>query len=246
MNKVFKVLHKKLDQNLTKNKEITARKVAMEAAFKEDKLTYQNKDEFDYYRNEIIYQGMHNKKVIEDAYFQGMVKMQDYFEHLDFKEKKRMMNYEIDECLKDLIHFNYEDTQIYIPFFDEKMNRIYKNEMVLFDLKQYHRIVKDYLDLFNPDYYGLNVYHSAFSCLDVIGQYEDKVTMFDAYTKRLFLLKGRQLQEYITLSNVNDECLRDLSLALFYDDMNGLISVLETSENINEKLAKKLRKYIKK
>lgn len=244
MNKVYKLLHKKLDQKVEKNKEIIKRKSAIEKAFKEDKVEYVDKDVFDYYRNEIVYRGIHNKKAIEDAYFQGMVKMQDYFEHLDFNEKKRLMNYEIEQCLADLIHFEYEETTIFIPFFDEKMNRIYKNDMVLFDLKQYHRIVRDYSDLYQKDYYGLKAYQSAFSSLDVIGQYKDKVSMYDPYTNRLFFLENLELIEFITLTNSEDECLQNLSLAYFYENDNQLVDVLESTGNINEKIAKKARKYL--
>lgn len=244
MSKVYKLLHKKLDQKVEKNKDISKRKSAIEKTFKEEKLVYVDKDEFDYYRNEIIYHGIHNKKVIEDAYFQGMVKMQDYFEHLDFNEKKRLMNYEINQCLEDLTSFKVAETLIFIPFFDEKMNRIYEYDMVLFDLKQYHRIVRDYMDLFQKDYYGLKAYQSAFSSLDVIGQYKDKVSMFDSVTNRIFFLEDLELKEYITLTNVDDDCLRELSLSYFYDDENKLIDVLESTKNINEKIAKKARKYI--
>lgn len=244
MNKIYKILHKKLDHNLAKDKNFCKRKKQMETVFNNEHLNYMDKDAFSYYQNEIIYQGIHNKKMIEDAYFQGMVKMQDYFEHLDYNEKKRLMNYEIVDCLKDLSYFEYHGEKIYIPFFDERMNQIYQKEMVLFELKQYHRIIYQYEDLFRFNRYGWKIYASSFSSLRLIQQKDTFASLFDEYTNRLFFLEQEQMVEFLTLKVYDEICLERLSDAFFNKSWEEFITILADSKNIDEKLVKKLRKHL--
>lgn len=245
MEKISKLLHKKLDKNCKKDKHLNAMKAKFEQAFKLDHISYSDSDAFHYYQNEIVYRGIANKKIIEDAYFQGLAKMHDYYFTLEFKEKQRMMNYEIHEALKTLDHFRFHDDEIYIPFFDEKLNRIYQNEIVLFDLKQYRRIINEYNDLMVKSVYGVEVYQSAFSSLHVIAQHEQKIALYDAYTKRLFFIENDCFVDFITISqNDSLDVLRELSIAYFYRDDSKLVEVLLLSKNIDEKLAKKLNKLI--
>ncbi len=245
MEKISKLLHKKLDRNTKKDKHLLAMKTTFETLWKEFKLPYKDADEFDYYRNEVVYRGIENKKIIEDAYFQGLAKMNDYYFTLEFKEKQRMMNYEIHESLKELPHFHYVDDCIYIPFFDQKLNRIYQNEIVLFDLKQYRRIVHTFDDLLVFNQYGYEVYRSSFSSLTLIAEYENKAALYDAYTKRLFFIENDNLIDFITIVT-NDELdvLRELSIAYFYSDKNKFVEVLSISKNIDDKLTKKLNKIL--
>lgn len=243
MEKLYKILHKKLDKKVEKNSEYKQMKQRIQKVLKADGIEIKERDAFHIYRQEIIAKGIVNKKAIENAYFEGHVKMNDYYDNLDFKEKQRMMNYEISECCKNLISFSSGDETIYIPFFDEKLNRIYSSEIVLFDLKQYHRIVHQYNDLFQENYYGMKAFQSSFSSLNVIGEYKVMATLYDSITHRLFFMNQNDMMDYITLTMDDDDTLQKLSLAYFYNDKNLLINTLLESGNISEKLAKKLSKY---
>lgn len=245
MDKIFKILHKKLDQNLKKDKQINDRKKLFEDTLKEDKLEYVDNSAFSYYENEIIYRSIMNKRAIEDAYFQGLAKMNDFYSTLDFKEKQRMMNYEIHEQLQSLPHFVVDDTNIYIPFFDEKMNRIYQNEIVLFDLKQYREIVRNYQHLMVKHHYGIHVYDASFSSLVWVAQFKSQVALFDPHTKRLFFMDDFVMSEFVTLPVASEmSLLQELSTAYFYKEKETFITLLHDSHNIDDKLMKKLNKQI--
>ncbi|NCC54637.1 MAG: hypothetical protein EOM11_04020 [Erysipelotrichia bacterium] len=122
------------------------------------------------------------------------------------------------------------------------MNRIYRNEIVLFELKQYYRIMKDYTDLFVKDYYGICAYRSSFSSLQVVYEQDLQTAMYDKQSKRLFFLEDLKLQEYVTLSNAESD-FEKIAQAYFTNDQKEYIELLLDTQNINEKIAKKAMKY---
>lgn len=244
MDKLLKILHKKLDNNTSK---ILKDKVKeMDVLLKEEKIIYKKDTPFSFYEKEWICNGIENKRKIEKAYFDGYFKMQDYFDTLDYNEKKRLMNYEINEVLKQLVHFNYDDQKIYIPFFDKQMNAIYENDMVLFQLKQYRRITYDYEDLFHLDIYNKYIYDSTFSSLKSVYHKDDMYSYYSLLENRLYFLKGNEYMDFITIKDVSIEKMYQISDMYFNRDMLHFIELLFDTEIIDEKINKKLLKMEKK
>lgn len=244
MNKLLTILHKKLDKNTSKI--LKTKRNQFDECMKEEKITIKNSTPFTYYEKECIYHGILNKRAIEKAYFDGYVKMHDYYDTLDYNEKKRLMNYEIKEVLKDLHYFIFDDQKIYIPFFDKTMNAIYENEMVLFQLKQYRRITYDYDDLFELDHYGRCMYNSMFSSLE--GIYHDDIydSYYSSLENRIYFLKENKYVDFISVNQMTKEEMYDLSDAYYHQDRLRLIEILEETNSIDEKLKKKLLKIEKK
>lgn len=241
MEKLLKILHKKLDKKI-KNKEMQNKTKLMKEVFEKEHIHYIAKNAFSYYENEVIFHSLLNKQAIEKAYMEGYTKMYDYFDVLDFKEKQRLMNYEIHECLKNLPYLSFREDKIYIAFFDEKLNRIYQNEMVLFALKQYRRIMHDYQDLWKENYYGNEVYKSSLSSLEFIEQNDCKSCFYDSKTNRFFFLENDLFYDYITFEVVDNAIKRTFALAFFDENYEEMIAILNANGCINDKLAKKLLK----
>ena len=242
MEKLMKVLHKKLDQSTDKIHEVKIKKKKMEDLFAFDKLEYQDKNEFDYFKNEIMYQGILNKQAIEKAYKEGRTKMYDYYEVLSYPEKKRLMNYEISLALNEMICFIFEEQKIYIPFFEKKMNAIYENEMVLFDLKQYNRLMLDYKELILDHPYGYRTYDSEFSSLILVYEKEEEAAFYSEMKGRLYFLKGCEMLDFISLPFLEKEQFSLIASAYFEQDKVELVSLMSDFECINEKTYKKLMK----
>ena len=88
-----------------------------------------------------MYEGIINKKKFEDTYMTTYVSMHDYWGTLDYQERKHQMNVDIDQMRKELKSFSYKGEDIYIPMFDQRMNRLYTQEIVLMELKQYQNLM---------------------------------------------------------------------------------------------------------
>lgn len=245
MEKILRILHKKLDDNIDKKINLKIKKKKIEKAFSFDKLTYVDKKEFDYFENEIIYFGILTKHKIEKAYKEGRTKMFDYYEVLSYEDKKRLMNYEIGNITKDLSCFIFEDQKIFIPFFDKKMNAIYEKEMVLFDLKQYYQLTLEYEKLMENNIYGYQVYDSSFSSLNLIYVNDKDASLYSDIKKRLYFMHNYKMENFITISNLDNEAYIEISKAYFKKDKEDFIQTLSKYNCIDEKVNKKLLKTIK-
>ena len=94
MKKVIDFINKKYDTNFFKNSYVKNKNALMEPVFKENRISFKDNDELQFFRNEIIYLGLKHKREIENAYFEGKTMMQDYYDTLDYEEKVRLINYE--------------------------------------------------------------------------------------------------------------------------------------------------------
>jgi len=241
MEKILKILHKKLDKK-DKNIEMKKRNKEMESLFSFDHISYVNKHEFDYYKNEIIYYGILNKQTIEKAYKKAKIDMEDYYDALNYEQKKKLMDYEIKNCLKDLKSFKYDDQNIYIPFFEKKLNFIYENEMTLFDLKKYADIMLYYDSIMKKDLYTYSVYDSPFSSLQFIYEDKERCALYCEKRGRLYFLCNNEYQEFISLPLLEKDKMAKVAFDYFENNVNALIEDLYNFNCIDDKLNKKLNK----
>lgn len=241
MEKTIKLLHKKLDKKF-KGDYFKVESKRMEELFNFDKLPFINKTEFDFYKNQIVYRAIQNKQSIEKAYKEARIKMDDYYDALSYEQKNRLMDYEIKTALKDMISFKYNDQNIYIPFFDERLNTIYENEMVLFDLKKYADIMLYYDSLMKKNLYGYVVYDSSFSDLELIHVNEGQCALYCHKRNKLYFLMNYEMVDYLTLPYIDKEHLVQLSVSYFNNDTDKLVDDLYAFTYIDEKLYKKFTK----
>lgn len=242
MDKILKKLHKKLDTNVEKDFALKKHIQEMDALFKKEGLTFDEKDKLVYFKKEIAYQGIQNKKAIEQAYLEGYTKMHDYFDSLEYSEKQRLMNVENEAIYTSLPKFEWDAQSIYIPFFDVKLNAIYEKETVLFSLKQYRSLFQNYKESVQENLYGLEVYKSSFSSFDFVYGYPTKYALYSQNLGRLYFVCDDVCVDFVSVKHMDDTIMVALSEAYFNQDKETFIASLETSENVDEKLAKKLRK----
>lgn len=242
MKKITKLLHKKLDQNIEKNKAYKKRVQQMDALFKEESITFDEKDILVYFKKEITYRGILNKRAIENAYLEGYTKMHDYFDTLDYVEKQRLMHMEIQFVCANLTHFVYEGQAIYIPFFDVKLNSIYEKETVLFSLKQYRSLFSKYQEQMNTFNYGMHVYQSTFSSVYFVYGYANQYAIYSQELSRLYIIEEEKGVDFISVAQMSEEYMVSICEAYFNQDRETFINELLASGNIDEKLAEKLHK----
>ena len=248
MDKLFSFLNKKYDEHIEKNKYIKDKNRQMEITFKKCHLEFKNKGELDFYRNEIIYQGLLNKERIENAYFESKLMMQDYYATLDFNEKVRLINFEVNDVTNQMDYELFNEKKIFIPFFDEKLNHVYREEMALFDLKLYNRYHFEFKEIFKSDLYGTLFYDGKYTCAKKI--YEDEngnYVLFAECLKRLLFFRNGQYENHITLiNNIDDIHLKTLCINYYMNDKSLFALCLKENNLIREKDYKKIDKIIKK
>lgn len=248
MEKIYKLLHKRYDGNFSKSTRVKNKREDMEKMFKIYRIDYSEDNELDFFNNEIIYQGIVNKRRLEDAHFEGGILMHDFYETLDYNEKRRLMNYEIEKAKPEVPSIVSEEQMIYIPFLDRRMNQIYDNEMVLFDIKKYN-YYKDNFKQIMIDFheYGNVFYNESFCSASLIYEHENTMTLYDRAMNCLYFVVDLKLVNHLTLINkVDVSVLKNLSFAFYNGPTEEFVELLIGLQLIREKDVKKVRKLLKK
>lgn len=250
MEKIFKLLHKHYDISLMKLSEVKKKQEDMRLLFKQfDIESSKRNSDIDFFYNEVMYQGILNKQAIETAYFEGKVMMNDYYTTLDYGEKRRLMNYETSKAMVGLPSCLYDEKVIYIPFFDERMNEVYKQEMVLFDIKKYNYYVRHFKNIMQPFYvmYGNRFYNAAFCSAVLVYEDEDNLALYCKLNQCLYFIKNQQELNHITIPvEVEEAMLERLSYAYFHLSFEEFIENIETLGFLKEKEMRKIRLIMKK
>lgn len=250
MQKLLKQLNKQFDSQLIKNSEYQKFLDTMHSFLKEQQLDWKNDHEFSCFQNEILYYSLLNKHQFEDTFRNVYVSMFDYWKDLDYQERKHQVNVDIDRLKTSLKSFRFHDQDIYIPIFDERMNRVYRNEMVLFDLKQYGRFRTDFKDIIvADDYYGDILYQSDFCSCRYIATCERGTVLYHPLVNRLYIVKAGICIDTISLDpscigQVDDGKLQILISCYVSEDVKSMMEFMIEQKLVNEKFAKKLNKQI--
>ncbi|OCN04604.1 hypothetical protein A4S06_10995 [Erysipelotrichaceae bacterium MTC7] len=242
MNKLLEVLHKAYDKDFYKQKAVKEKKQQMEETFKKWKIPYTFHHALDYFHNEIIMQGIKNKQAFETCHSETRVKMVDFYQTLNYDEKRRLMNREIELIEPNLPKRMVDDVAIYVPFFDKRMNEIYHNEMVLYDIKKYgyykERFENAMQDIQN---YGNIFYQEDFCSAKKVFEEDTKLALYYEPTHCLYFIKDGKLVEHLSFPvAVEALTLMQISYVYFHKSVEVLVNTLMDEQLILPKEKKKL------
>lgn len=125
------------------------------------------KDE-DFFYFEALIQTLKNKEIFEGSFVKSYDDMYDYWQTLTYEEKKRLINADLYPIIKKLPYVLVNDQKMYLPCMNDKLNLIYKNEMVLFELKQYNRLRFDCKEMIDKNEINLSMIQYHFTSLEYI------------------------------------------------------------------------------
>lgn len=251
MKKIHDILAKKYHKKLEKLPSYKQKLFDMQKLFKDYGIACVIKDEFSFYQIEYMYEGILNKQKFEETYLTTYVSMHDFWTDLDYQERKHQMNVDIDHMRKELKSFPYEGDEIYIPMFDQRMNRLYTQEIVLLELKQYGRFTKKFDDVIMKNLYGVLPYMYNFtSCLFICGD-DAYFSIYNPDLNRLYFIKDFQCVGTLSFNpqkseETNFDEILILAQTYMKEDEEALANLLCSSSLIDEGVKKKLQKYVKK
>ncbi len=250
MKSLEDILNKKYHKKIEKLSTYKEKLKEMQSTFKEFGIACVVKDEWSFYRIETIYEGIKNKKAFEETFLRTYVEMHDFWNDLDYQERKHQMNVDIDQMRKELKSFPYEGDDIYIPMFDPRMNRLYTKEIVLLELKQYKRFITKFDDVIIENQYGVLPYIYNFSsCLYICGE-EHFFCIFNPDVNRLYFIENFHCIHTLNFDparsiNANMEELRDIAEAYMRNDESLCAQRIVGSMLVSEYMKKKVSKLIR-
>lgn len=203
------------------------------------------KTDIEYFYFEALVQTLKNKEVFEGSFVKSFDDMFDYWQTLTYEEKKRMINADLEENIKDLKCIHLNDRKYYLPVMNDKINAIYENEMVLFELKQYNKLRFDCKDMIDKYEITLPMIQSSFTSLEYIQGEELDYYCYCKVNHLIYHFVDSKIVEVFPILgfNGNIEELKEF-LLLYQTDEIACIQLLMDKKWISEKMIKKMIKIL--
>lgn len=240
---------------ITKTKiyqDINNAKVSLEAMG----LNVKIKDEFDLFDYEIIYQGMLTQNTIENAYELFLNQNYDLLDYLNYDEKQKMFNNDIQPILDKASHFHDEKSQveIYIPYLEPFVNKRYCFDYQLLLLRQHRDYVKNYkVEQKSPlNMYGKNIFRSSFSSLENVFEDHRHICMYFDQLKMIYIFnkENDELLNKVIIQDQDSKADTELDdvkkIAYFIENYlyKECLELMKEKEMIGQKTYQKvLKKY---
>lgn len=223
----------------------------------EDKgLKVKIKNEFDLFDYEILYNGLLAQNRIENTYEVFLAQHYDLLDYLNYEEKRKMFNNDIQPTLQESPHFYDEasQTEIYIPYLEAFVNQRYTDDYQLLLLKQHRDYVKNYkISQDTPvQLYGHYIYRTDFSSLQNVYEDDRHLCFYFDSLKTIYIYKkdDGKLLNHVIIKDQHSQanvCVEDVKKIAYYIETyayKDCLDFMQEKELICQKTYKKiLKKY---
>mgnify|MGYP001008426659 CR=1 FL=1 len=207
------------------------------------------KNDLDFFRYQIILEGMKNKQLFESTYDRIRNENFDLWEYISFKERKKLVLLAIEPLKESMKSFLYDEQIIFIPFFNVLMNSLYDKEMPIFELPQFLKMYKVFKqEIIDIDLYGQLPYLNGFCDCDCIYHDDSSMILWNSELLCFYQLTAADVirlpmdQSRVREEQLNKPLIIDF---LLHRDEDGLINYVCNCDFVSSKLKKKLLKYLK-
>ena len=178
MKTIYDRLNKVYDKTLLDQKDIRKHYRTICDLLEEYQIPHDGKSDDAVIQNEIVYESLLVKRQFEDVFFDTYVKMFDYWYDLNYLERKAQMNVDVERFVKELRHFEADGETIYMPAFAPGFNHLYHTEIVLLDLKQYHKFIRECAKEVQYRRYGAKPFQYGFSSCELLAEADEGYVVF--------------------------------------------------------------------
>lgn len=195
----------------------------------EEGFPYTNKNIDSIFILEVLYKGIANKQIIEDAYYTFVSHNFDIFEHITYHEKQKMINHDIQQVIQSLPSFKKGECNIFIPYLEDFINQRYIHDFQMITLKQHRDYINNYPRKIENicQLFGMKSYISNFSSLQFIGQDDSHYYFyFEENTTVYIFNENYEIQEEFSIVDQYHKYVPSL------DEVKKIVQkVLETKED---------------
>lgn len=211
----------------------------------------------DFFKMEIIYTSILNKETFEKHYEKLKNDLFDIWEHFEYQERKQCIDKEMLSVKDQTKKFDSVNGKtIRIAFFDELLNSLYENEMIIFDLPQYFKLEKKFnTRMMDVNEYKAEPFKAGFSSSIFLSEVSNSYVIFSQHTKSLYYMIDNvnylkfQFDRYKNDEHFTIDRLLPISVAILSKDTLNVIDKLHVSQlcspSINAKLAHYRRSLVK-
>ncbi len=245
MKQLIKLCEKDSTKKLLKLEETKKQINEMNTLFAQCSLNLPMKTEADFFFAQLVNRSLLSKQAFETVFYKAYYDMADYWQTLNYTEKKRLVNIEIEQLKANLPYVTRGGQRAYIPIFDERMNHIYSEEMVLFELKQYERLRFDFKTLIQETCLHSDEVAAGFTSLTLISEQENGFVCWCEQNQTCYVYQNNQEKFSLPLPLCqNTDALKAFSVLLFNEDEDGALRMIIEQGWLSEKYCRKGEKLL--
>ena len=205
----------------------------------------------DFFKMEIIYTSILNKEAFEKHYEKLKNDLFDIWEHFEYQERKQCIDKEM-LTVKDRSKkfFSVNGKTIRIAFFDELLNSLYENEMIIFDLPQFFKLEKKFdTRMIDVNEYKAEPFKAGFSSSIFLSEDSNSYVIFSQYTKSLYYIIDNvnylkfQFDRHKNNEHFTIDRLLPISEAVLSKNTLNVIDKLQASKLCSPSIDAKLTSY---
>lgn len=235
----MKILHKYHKQNID-------RKVLKHYQEMSDEygLKLKSKNTLDALKLSVFETALLNKKFFENKFEEIRNQNIDMWDIISFNERNFIIKCDIASLKIKQKHFKNDGENIYIPFFDKLLNKLYDDETAILELPQFFKLYKDFKDkIISIDSYGLKPYIANMSRAKCIVHNEEYLVLYDEEISCFYKMNLKECTRYPILESkdYSAETILKCSKSLLISDDQFIDSLIEY-EMLNPKCVKKINK----
>lgn len=207
-------------------------------------LSYKANDEFDLIKLSIFDTSLKQKKFFETAFESVRNECFDMWDYLKFYEKNDLILLEVGPKTPELKQFTFDETTIFIPFFDRLLNSLYATEIAILEKPQFFELYENFNKRIIPlETYGLDIYRSGFARIPMIASNRETVILFDPAIKVFYKITDDSNQRYpINIkADISSDQVKKLAVALIKNETE-FIDLLIADALIKPRCIKKIQK----
>lgn len=213
------------------------------------KLGFNDKDLYDLLHLQVFEESLKNKKAFETEFDSFHQSHEDMWLNMTFNERNFFIQKDMNLLKEKLKHFTFEDTTIFIAFFNPLLNVLYGRETAILELPQYFKLSSDFNDQIESSHtmYGLRPFIADMAWPYPVAQKNQEVILFDRSIQTLFKLSLDKCERFplYASSHLDRDLLVDLAKLLLKEDFASFYAAIEAHKLMSPRCQKKFLKTLK-
>lgn len=160
-------------------------------------LGYKLDSDYDFIKLSVFQTALNQKKIFETTYEKTRNTYFDMWDRLSFYERNEILLQALEPKVKDMKFFIFEDTKIYMPFFDRLLNSLFATETAILELPQFLKLYNNFKEKLIPlEFYKLESLRSGFSSLELIAQNDESIILYYPIKKIFYKINNQAFERY--------------------------------------------------
>lgn len=193
----------------------------------------------------VFRQGLKNKNRFEKTFEAFRNSHLDMWDNLEFNERNLLLKHVLDPLKERMLQFQYDESTIYIPFFDVLMNNLYERETAILELPQFFKLYDDFQSsIIDMRLYGNAPIIHNMSDMEFIEKSDHNVIVFYERNNTFYCVNNDSVTSYpfYLQASFSQDMKHEFSKLILEGNEESLVDKASRYKVLDPKLIKKINR----